>query len=100
MQASPLLYWEQIMRIAIVGPAHPYKGGIPQHTTELAHHLRAAGHEVSLISWRNQYPFFYPGEQFVPDDKPELPVFSGVKRVLSWRNPVGWLRWGRRLRGY
>ncbi len=86
------------MRIAIIGPAHPYKGGIAQHTTELAHRLTAAGHEVEIISWRTQYPFFYPGQQFV--DEPELPEHHGTKRVLSWRNPVGWARWGRRLRSY
>lgn len=88
------------MRIAIVGPAHPYKGGITMHTTLLAHHLTAAGHDVSLISWRSQYPFFYPGKQFVPEDQPELPVHAGATRVLSWKNPAGWTRWGRRLRGY
>jgi glycosyltransferase involved in cell wall biosynthesis len=88
------------MRIAIIGPAHPYKGGIAQHTTELAHRLSQAGNEVELISWRTQYPFFYPGKQFLPQDKPELPPYPGTKRVLSWRNPVGWGRWGRRLRQF
>lgn len=86
------------MRIAIIGPAHPYKGGIVQHTTELAHRLSAAGHSVDIISWHRQYPFFYPGQQFV--DEPELPEHQGNKRVLSWRNPLTWTRWGRRLRGY
>ncbi len=85
------------MRIAIVGPTHPYKGGIAQHTTELAHRLVRAGHEVSLVSWKAQYPFFYPGDQFVPTDKPELPPFTSIKRVLSWKNPAGWIRWARRL---
>jgi glycosyltransferase involved in cell wall biosynthesis len=86
------------MRIAIIGPAHPYKGGIAQHTTELAHRLTAAGHEVEIISWRTQYPFFYPGQQFV--EEPELPEHQGTHRVLSWRNPVGWARWGKRLRQF
>ncbi len=88
------------MKIAIVGPAHPYKGGIAQHTTELAHHLQAAGHDVEIISWRHQYPFFYPGEQFVPGGKPEIPVFKDTHRVLSWRNPAGWVKWARKLRNY
>lgn len=86
------------MRIAIIGPVHPYKGGIVQHTTELAHRLSAAGHEVKIISWRTQYPFFYPGQQFI--EEPELPEHDGAKRVLSWRNPAGWARWGKRLRSY
>jgi glycosyltransferase involved in cell wall biosynthesis len=88
------------MKIAIIGPAHPYKGGIAQHTTELAHRLSAAGHQVELISWRTQYPFFYPGQQFVPDGKPELPLHPDTRRVLSWKNPIGWGRWGRHLRQF
>ncbi|HVX23996.1 MAG TPA: glycosyltransferase family 4 protein [Candidatus Saccharimonadales bacterium] len=88
------------MKIAIVGPTHPYKGGIPQHTTALAHHLQTAGHQVTIVGWKHQYPFFYPGVQFVPDGKPELPLFHDSKRVLSWRNPAGWAAWARRLRKY
>lgn len=88
------------MKIAIIGPAHPYKGGIAQHTTELAHHLRASGHKVKILSWRNMYPFFYPGQQFVPDDKPELPVFEHTERVLSWRNPVGWKKYAKELNAF
>ncbi len=38
------------MRIALIGPAHPYKGGGALHTTELAHRLAAAGHEVVLVA--------------------------------------------------
>lgn len=88
------------MKIAIIGPAHPYKGGIPQHTTELAHRLAQAGHEVEIISWRNQYPFFYPGVQFVPEGKPELKPFANTRRVLSWKNPLGWWQWAKRLKQY
>lgn len=88
------------MKIAIIGPVHPYKGGIALHTTQLAHHLQSAGHDVDVISWKAQYPFFYPGEQFVPDGKPELPVFEKSKRVLSWKNPAGWVVWAKRLKRY
>ncbi|MEK7594931.1 MAG: glycosyltransferase [Patescibacteria group bacterium] len=88
------------MRIAIVGPTHPYKGGIAQHTTELSNRLERAGHDVTIVSWKSQYPFFYPGAQFVPQDKPELTPFANSKRVLSWKNPIGWLKWGRKLRDY
>ncbi|GAA0966340.1 glycosyltransferase family 4 protein [Actinocorallia libanotica] len=85
------------MRIALVGPAFPYKGGGAQHTTELAHRLRAAGHEVVLESWKAQYPgFLYPGRQTI--DAPEGEVFPGTRRELSWRRPDGWYRVGRRLR--
>lgn len=84
------------MRIAIVGPTHPYKGGVAQHTTELAHRLAAAGDAVTLESWSAQYPaLLYPGQQRVAE--PELPLFPRTSYPLSWRRPDGWLRLGRRL---
>jgi glycosyltransferase involved in cell wall biosynthesis len=86
------------MRIAIVGPAHPYKGGGAQHTTELAHRLSALGHDVVIESWRAQYPsFLYPGRQTI--SVPEGEPFPDVRRDLDWRRPDGWVRCGRRLRG-
>ena len=88
------------MKIAIVGPSHPYKGGIAQHTTRLAHHLSEVGNEVEIISWRIQYPFFYPGVQTVPNNQPEQPLFKTNRRVLSWKNPLGWIVWARYLRQF
>ncbi|MFJ2032348.1 glycosyltransferase family 4 protein [Streptosporangium sp. NPDC087985] len=86
------------MRIAIVGPTHPYKGGGAAHTTELAHRLRAAGHDVVIESWRAQYPsFLYPGQQTV--DTPDGAPFPDVNRALDWRRPDGWVRRGRWLAG-
>ena len=83
-------------RIAIVGPAYPYKGGGAQHTTELAHRLRAAGHDVVIESWSAQYPsFLYPGQQTVP--APEGEPYADTRRSLSWRRPDGWVWHGRRI---
>ncbi|HEY2519862.1 MAG TPA: glycosyltransferase family 4 protein, partial [Streptosporangiaceae bacterium] len=86
------------MRIALIGPAHPYKGGGARHTTELARWLAEAGHDVVLESWRHQYPAgLYPGGRQtvdVPDGEP----FPGTRQDLSWASPVSWLRAGRRLR--
>lgn len=98
MRKLVILYKQ--MRIAIIGPTHPYKGGIAQHTTELANRLKSAGHDVKLISWKSQYPFFYPGKQFVPDDQPEVPLFKETVRVLSWKNPIGWWTHARQLKKY
>ncbi|ETK33539.1 glycosyltransferase family 4 protein [Microbispora sp. ATCC PTA-5024] len=85
------------MRIALVGPTYPYKGGGAQHTTELAHRLRARGHDVVIESWRAQYPsFLYPGQQTI--DSPEGEPYPGTRRDLDWRRPDGWVRCGRRLR--
>jgi glycosyltransferase involved in cell wall biosynthesis len=85
------------MRIALIGPAHPYKGGGARHTTELAHRLAAAGHDVIIESWRAQYPQrLYPGQQTV--DVPEGEPYPRTYRRLAWYRPDGWLAAGRRLR--
>jgi glycosyltransferase involved in cell wall biosynthesis len=85
------------MKIALVGPAHPYKGGGARHTTELAHRLAAAGHDVIIASWRAQYPSrLYPGQQTV--DVPEGDPYPRTHRRLAWYRPDGWLAEGRRLR--
>ncbi|WP_219470539.1 glycosyltransferase family 4 protein [Nonomuraea rhizosphaerae] len=86
------------MRIAIIGPTYPYKGGGAQHTTELAHRLSALGHDVVIESWRAQYPaFLYPGQQTI--SAPEGTPYPRTHRRLDWRNPAGWVACGRRLRG-
>ncbi|GAA0216104.1 glycosyltransferase [Actinomadura nitritigenes] len=87
------------MRIAVVGPAFPYKGGGAHHTTELARRLAAAGHDVAIESWRAQYPgFLYPGQQTISE--PEGEPFPGTRHRLDWRRPDGWYRAGRALRSY
>ena len=85
------------MRIALIGPAHPYKGGGARHTTELAHRLAAAGHDVVVESWRAQYPRrLYPGRQTldVPDGEP----YPRTHHRLAWYRPDGWFAAGRRLK--
>jgi glycosyltransferase involved in cell wall biosynthesis len=87
------------VRVAVVGPTHPFKGGVAAHTTELAHRLSAAGHDVDLVSWSHLYPrLLYPGEQHVPGGAPDVPVYPRTTRRLSWSRPLSWWRAGRRLR--
>lgn len=86
------------MRIALVGPTHPIKGGVAAHTTTLAMRLAAAGHRVRIVSWARQYPArLYPGEQHV-SGAPELPPFEPTERRLAWNSPAGWISAARRLR--
>ncbi|GAB3665387.1 glycosyltransferase [Actinocorallia lasiicapitis] len=87
------------MRIALVGPVFPAKGGVARHTAELAHRLAADGHEVVVESWRAQYPaLLYPGVQTIT--VPEGEPFPVTRHALSWRRPDGWVRAGRRMRGH
>ena len=87
------------MRIVVVGPTHPFKGGIAQHTTELAGQLARAGHDVAVISWDSQYPArLYPGELVVPDGAQEVPLAVPVHRQLNWYDPRSWWQAGKRAR--
>ncbi len=84
------------MRCTVIGPTHPYKGGVAQHTTTLAHRLTEAGHEVDLVSWSAQYPaLLYPGVQRVQE--PEVPVHPRTRHPLAWYRPDTWWRVGRQL---
>ncbi|HET7475543.1 MAG TPA: glycosyltransferase family 4 protein [Dermatophilaceae bacterium] len=89
------------LRLAVVGPTHPYKGGVATHTTTLAHHLASSGHDVTLVSWSHLYPSrLYPGEQLVPGGTPDVEPFPRTIRALSWARPDTWVRAGRRLRRF
>lgn len=85
--------------MAVVGPTHPYKGGVAAHTTALAHELRRAGHDVELVSWRHLYPsLLYPGRQKLGDERPDVEPFDRTSWGLRWARPDSWWRVGRRLR--
>jgi glycosyltransferase involved in cell wall biosynthesis len=90
---------EASLRIAVVGPTHPAKGGVASHTTMLAHELVEAGHDVVLVSWARMFPkVLYPGEQHVPEGAPDVAPFERTVPVLHWNRPETWVRTGRRLR--
>ncbi len=89
------------MRVAVIGPTHPYTGGIAHYTTELTHRLASAGYEVDLVSWASQYPsFLHPGTLRVPGGEPEVRLYPRTRYPLVWWNPVSWWRAGKSLRGY
>jgi hypothetical protein len=50
------------MRISIIGPAYPLRGGIPHHVYWLWKDLTARHHSVQVVSFRRLYPrMFFPG---------------------------------------
>jgi glycosyltransferase involved in cell wall biosynthesis len=85
------------MKIALVGPAYPYRGGIAHHTNMLYRTLRALGHEVDVITFTRQYPkILFPGKS-----QDEIGVEGeGIpsERMIDSLNPFNWIVVGRRLR--
>lgn len=49
------------MKLALLGPAHPLRGGIAYYLALLHRELVAAGHAVAFIGFRQQYPERVPG---------------------------------------
>lgn len=85
-------------RIAVVGPVHPYRGGIAHFTEMTVEALSDSGHDVCPVSFSRQYPeLLFPGKtQFEPDD--EAPVsIRGTPQILDPINPLSWLRTVRHL---
>lgn len=88
---------ENDMKIIIVGPAHPYRGGIAAFSQRLAEELISEGHEVSLVTFTLQYPsFLFPGKtQYSEGPAPEGLT---ITRKLNSINPFNWIRTGRWLK--
>lgn len=80
------------MRIVLVGPIYPYRGGIAHYTTMLYHTLRERGHEVLMVSFRRQYPqWLFPGKSDKdPSNKPL--IVEEAKYWIDSLNPLTWIR--------
>ncbi len=85
------------MKIAIVGPAYPYRGGIAAFNERLAAQWQAEGHEVEVYTFTLQYPsFLFPGKtQYAEGPAPQG---LSVTRCLNSVNPFSWAKVGRRIR--
>ena len=87
------------MRLALVGPFLPYRGGIAHFSEHFCHALRERGHKVLPVTFLRQYPsVFYPGKsQLEPTSSGPG---AGARRWLDTLNPVSWERVARRISGY
>jgi glycosyltransferase involved in cell wall biosynthesis len=88
------------VRLVLIGPVYPYRGGIAHYTTMLYRVLRERGHDVLLASFKRQYPQrLFPGKS--DRDPSEQPV--RVEEVHYWidsLNPITWLMTAWRIRQY
>jgi glycosyltransferase involved in cell wall biosynthesis len=80
------------MKIAVIGPTYPFRGGIAHYTTLLVQHLRQR-HDVRLISYTKQYPkWLYPGNTAMDPSPDESALRVDCDRVLAPLNPFTWWR--------
>ncbi len=79
------------MKVAIIGTAYPFRGGIAAFNERLAKAYIDEGHEVEIFTFTTQYPnFLFPGKSQYSDG--DCPSFIKPKRVLSSVNPFTWFK--------
>lgn len=85
------------MKICILGPAHPYRGGLASIMETMARVFASRGDEVRIRTFTLQYPsFLFPGESQTVDTP--APSDLNIERCVNTVDPFNWIRIGCRLR--
>ena len=85
------------MKIAIIGTAFPYRGGLANFNERLAYQIQEEGHRVNIYTFTLQYPnFIFPGKSQFSKGMP--PKNLNIKRALNSLSPINWLRTGNRIK--
>jgi len=88
-----------LRRIALVGPAYPFRGGIAQYLAILYQKLRERGHEILFVSFRKQFPkLLFPGTTQLESSEVRIPVVT-VRLFTPW-NIWSWWRSARAIREF
>ena len=85
------------MKVAIIGPAHPLRGGLAAYDQRLATEMNRQGHEAVIYSFSLQYPsFLFPGTtQYTDEPAPEgLTIYTAINSV----NPLNWVKVGNTIK--
>ncbi len=81
----------------IIGPAHPYRGGISDTNESLCTALNNCGVNSSIITFKLQYPkFLFPGKtQFRKNKQSHKPL--KIERLINTVNPINWILVARKI---
>jgi glycosyltransferase involved in cell wall biosynthesis len=85
------------MKIVIIGPAHPLRGGLASFNERLAREFQTQGNDVTIYTFSLQYPnFIFPGTtQYSTEPAPAgLPIKVAINSV----NPFNWIKVGNELK--
>ncbi len=85
------------MKITLLGPAHPYRGGLASIMQTMAREYQSRGHEVRIYTFTVQYPsLLFPGKTQYVDTL--APADLHIERVMNTVNPLNWVSLGLRLK--
>ncbi len=84
------------MKIIIIGPAHPLRGGLASYNERLATEFQNQGNDVTIYTFCLQYPsFLFPGTtQFSSEP---APAQLNIKVAINSINPLNWLKTGHQI---
>jgi glycosyltransferase involved in cell wall biosynthesis len=84
-------------KIIIIGPAHPFRGGIASFNERLVGEFQKEGYEVVIYTFTLQYPsFLFPGKTQYSNEPPLEALL--IKRAINSINPFNWWSVGRKIR--
>ena len=79
------------LKIVLLGPSYPFRGGISHHTTLLYENLKKK-HDTVFVSFLRQYPqFLYPGQTDTDPSKNSFGTDDNI-RIFDSLNPLSWLK--------
>lgn len=84
------------MKIALIGTAYPYRGGLAAYNERLAEEL-GKEHDVTIHTFTVQYPnFLFPGKsQYSSGSAPEN---LNIERTVNSVNPLNWISIGNKIK--
>lgn len=87
-----ILATEKALKIFIVGPAYPLRGGPAQFNENLCAELNKAGHNAQIISYALQYPnFLFPGSSQY-ETSGSAPEGIKIHTLINTVNPLNWVK--------
>ncbi|MEK9604088.1 MAG: glycosyltransferase [Flavobacteriaceae bacterium] len=76
-------------KVVLLGPAHPFRGGIADTQNDLAINLQKLGHDIKAYTFTTQYPrLLFPGETQFSDA--QAPQNIDIERKIHSYNPFNW----------
>jgi glycosyltransferase involved in cell wall biosynthesis len=86
------------MKVAVIGPTYPIRGGISHYTTLMVKRLRER-HDVLFVSYLKQYPaFLFPGRTQIDDSAD--PIETESEPIISFANPLSWWKAAGRIASF
>jgi D-inositol-3-phosphate glycosyltransferase len=85
------------MKITLLGPSYPYRGGPATFNDRLALQFSSEGQSVDIVTFSLQYPgLLFPGKTQYTNGS--APPGIKIERKLNSINPVNWILTGRRIK--